>query len=168
MHVDVRRCFEEQRAHVYRWAFALCRRHDDALDTVQDVFLRMVRRPPTAAATPELRAWLRRATRSAVVDRWRRDQARPRLVDDAGMEIAASASRPLPADETAERIRATLSTLSEQQQLVILAKICDGLTFRETAAELGIAESTAKTHYLRGLAALRDKLAVRPTIGSIT
>ena len=46
MPTDVAALFETHRARVYRWARAMCGRHDDALDVVQEVFLRMLKRPP--------------------------------------------------------------------------------------------------------------------------
>ncbi|RMF83403.1 MAG: sigma-70 family RNA polymerase sigma factor [Planctomycetota bacterium] len=165
--VDVRRCFEEHRARVYRWAFAMCRRHDDALDVVQEVFMRLLRRPPQNASPEQIRAWLRRTTRSVVVDRWRRVRKRPKEnADLALVDEAFTAKRAPDARETDAEIREALAALSEQQQLVVLAKVCDEMTFRAIAAELGIAESTAKTHYLRGLRALRDRLSASLGIGS--
>ena len=34
MGADVAECFEAHRARVYRWAYGLCARHEDALDVV--------------------------------------------------------------------------------------------------------------------------------------
>jgi len=152
---DIATCFRTYGPRVYRWAYGLARRPADAADVTQQVFARMVRSAPRFSSEAEAIAWLRRVTEQVVVDHWR--------------AAASGRTRVLPADlpaleplrldeETRQSVREALLRLSAQQRLVVLAKVCDGLTFRETAAELGISVPTAKTHYLRAIAALRDQL----------
>ena len=54
-----------------------------------------------------------------------------------------------------------LDGLSSGQRGVLIAKIYDDLTFREIATEMELALSTVKTHYLRAIRALRDRLEPR-------
>ena len=61
-------------------------------------------------------------------------------------------------DELRSDIADAVETLSEMQQSVLFAKVYDGLTFARIAAELEIAVPTVKTHYLRALCSLRDRL----------
>jgi RNA polymerase sigma-70 factor (ECF subfamily) len=156
MTFDVEACFRAQRARVYRWAYAMCGRHDDAADVVQEVFLRMFRKPPQSPSKPVVIAWLRRVTARVVIDRWRSETARTTLENAIRPSVVS--------DETAEtcerarRVRAALASLSERQRLVVMAKCYDQMTFQQIADELGIATTTAKTHYLRGLAAVRNQL----------
>ncbi len=159
MPIDVATQFNAHRARVYRWAMMLCGRHDDALDVVQDVFLRMLRRPPTADSVPAVIAWLRRTTHRMVIDGWRSARTRretvqnppPRLVSDSPVDHA----------EQVDRIRAAMDTLSDQQRLVLLCKTCDDMTFQRIADELDVSVSTAKTHYVRALQAVRQRLGSR-------
>ena len=44
---------------------------------------------------------------------------------------------------------------------MLIAKVYDGLTFAQIAAELKLAVPTVKTHYLRALSAVRDRLTRR-------
>ena len=149
-------CFEAHRARVYGWAYGLCRRHDDAADVVQDTFARLIESRPALPNQAATVAWLRRVAERIVVDRWRRAAARPRI-----SEALPAGIDPENADEETRRaVREALQSLSPQQRLVILARFYDDLTFEQTAAELGISVPTAKTHYLRALAALRDRLAL--------
>jgi RNA polymerase sigma factor (sigma-70 family) len=157
MGLDVTACFDAHRARVYRWALGLCGSDADAADITQEVFLRMLRRPPAVEAPGALVAWLRRVTATVAVDRWRRARVR-RLVEEQAVAARPVAAPPADAEE-AQRVRAALAELSPQQRLVVLGKSYDGLTFREIAAELGISVPTAKTHYVRALAAIRGKLA---------
>lgn len=173
MPLDARDCFESFRGHVYRWALALCGRHDDALDTVQDVFVRLLRSRPVLETPPQALGWLRRAAASAAIDRWRRarggtrgaaagvgERSRTRAPADRDLvdERVATPAALVESREDRERLRAALADLSEQQRLVLVCKSYDAMSFAEIAEELGVTVSTVKTHYLRGLTALRDAL----------
>jgi RNA polymerase sigma-70 factor (ECF subfamily) len=163
-------CFEAQRGLVYRWARTLTRRHDDALDLTQEVFLRLLAYRGPRQPAPVLRAWLRRVTHNLAIDGWRRRDA---LRGSAALEpndplhnSALDDADALESSEQAVRVRTALAKLSAQQRLVLLAKVCDGLTFSEIAAELEIAPSTAKTHYLRALETLRNEPQLQLLAGS--
>jgi len=54
-----------------------------------------------------------------------------------------------------------LSELTDMQRDVLLAKVLEEAAFREIAAQLDIAIPTVKTHYLRALRQMRDKLGAR-------
>lgn len=154
---DIAACFEAHRARIYRWAYGLCRRHDDAADVVQEAFVRLVETRPDLPNDGAAVAWLRRVAERVIVDRWRSAAVRERRIVPFGEPATENTTRD---DETSEAVRDALQKLSQQQRLVILAKFYDDLTFAETATELGISVPTAKTHYLRALAALRDRLAL--------
>ncbi len=149
--------FETYRNEVYTWAYRLLGRHHDALDVAQDVFLRWV--DQCASAPPRNpRAWLRRVTIHRAID-FRRSNARRRTRE------AISPASPVDADESTvarDELRSDIAdaveALSEMQQSVLFAKVYDGLTFARIAAELEIAVPTVKTHYLRAVGALRNRL----------
>jgi len=58
-------------------------------------------------------------------------------------------------------VTAGLAKLSDLQRSVLVAKVYDEMTFAEIAAELDVAVSTAKTHYLRAVRTIRDRLQSR-------
>lgn len=153
---DFATLFETHRARVYRWALTMCGRHEDALDVVQDVFLRMLQRPPSLDGAHSPLAWLRRVTTRVVIDRWRARRPQP---PSAELPEPITAPRPeLERREEAELLRNALRTISDQQRLVLICKICDEMTFQQIAHEIGIAVPTAKTHYIRGLSAIRERM----------
>jgi len=157
--LDVQAVFQAQRACVYRWAYALCRRHDEALDVVQDVFLGLLRSKPALDSDGAVRAWLRRATMNAAIDRWRRATRRCAVGTNPAAVGVADIS-PERREEDAQ-VRAAIAALSPAQRTVLLCRLCDEMTFRQIAEELGIAIPTAKTHYLRALEEVRRRLGVR-------
>jgi RNA polymerase sigma-70 factor (ECF subfamily) len=153
---DITACFEAHRARVYRWAYGLCRCRDDAADIVQDTFARLIEARPTLPNQAATVAWLRRVAERIVVDRWRRAASRRRLAETPLSECDSQGTD----EETRRAVRDALQALSPQQRLVIMAKFYDDMTFEQAASEFGMSVPTAKTHYLRALAALRDRLAL--------
>ncbi|MCH8210586.1 MAG: RNA polymerase sigma factor [Planctomycetes bacterium] len=149
--------FEAYRNEVYTWAYRLLGRHHDALDVAQDVFLRWV--DQCASAPPRNpRAWLRKVTIHRAID-FRRSIAsrRTRETRPPVSSVHVDESK-VARDELRSDIADAMEALSEMQQSVLFAKVYDGLTFARIAAELEIAVPTVKTHYLRALCALRDRL----------
>ncbi len=140
---------------VYGWAYRLLQNHDDALDAAQEVMLRGLRQSADRMDNPG--AWLRRVTINHCVDLIRRRRPmqtlRPVAADD---DDAPERQSDLAALRRA--VVDGLAELSDRQRAVLVAKVFDGETFAEIAAGLGMSVSSAKTHYLRGLRALRPAL----------
>lgn len=160
MPLDVSACFLAHRARVYRWALGLCGRHEDALDLTQEAFLRLLRGGPRAEDSAACAAWLRHTVARLAIDRWRAASARKQREAAVGTQRCESSRGPGGdvAPEAAERIRQALSGLGEKQRLVLLCKCFEDMTFAEIADELKLSQATVKTHYFRGLAALRAQL----------
>ena len=155
-------CFEQYSRQVYVWAYRFLGRHHDALDVVQDVFLRW---NTQCADAPPARphGWLRRVTINRVLD-LRKARRREVQVDDVagtGEEVGASGRDRLDVEALREDIVAALDALSDVQRSVLVAKVYDGLTFARIAMELDLAVSTVKTHYLRAIRAARGRLHAR-------
>lgn len=172
--------FERHTREVYAWAYRLLGRHEDALDVVQDVFLRWA--DQCRSAVPDQpRGWLRRVTLNRAIDvrRHRREQGgaaagervaavpistlrvepgRGDPLSPNGQAVVDNPGEALDASAIRGRIAAALAELTDIQRSVVASKVYDGLTFAEIAAEHGLAVSTVKTHYLRALRALRDVL----------
>ena len=152
--------FERHRQDVYGWAYRLLGRHHDAQDAAQDVFLRWL--DQSRHSMPENpRGWLRQVTVNRAIDLLR--SRRP----TEPVHAAAQQCSPATGLDAAEKqelrgaIAAALDRLTESQRGVLIAKVYDGLTFAQIAAELGLAVPTVKTHYVRALAGVRDSMARR-------
>lgn len=126
--------------------------HDEGLDVVQEAFSRMMIAKPVCPSEGAQLAWLRRTASNLAVDTRRGPRARVVRLPEAlrGRESPAE-----PDDAERARLRAGVSSLTELQRLVLLAKVVDGQTFAQIASDLGVAPATAKTHYARALANLR-------------
>jgi RNA polymerase sigma factor (sigma-70 family) len=148
------------RGRLYGWAFGVCRRHDDALDVVQEALARLMKCGQRFESTGKGLAWMRRAITTIAIDRWRsqRREQTARLALSAASQRGGGLDVP-ESEQRRDCVRAALAGLSDAQRMVVLLKVYDGRTFAETAAELGIAEGTAKSHFVRALQTLREELS---------
>ena len=169
--------FAEHAPTVHATALVVLRDPLRAEDVVQDVFLRLWRRPEAFdPARGDLAAFLRLMSRSRAVDLWRegevRDRARRRAADahaprpgtraGAAPDLrAAVADRPdvavLRSAERA-RLRAALRALPPEQRQAVGLSYWGGLTAEEIAARDGIPLGTVKSRVRLGLDKLRDVL----------
>jgi len=154
--------FEAYARQVYGWAYRLLGRHHDALDVVQDVFLRWDRQCAESQPVQPM-GWLRRVTVNRAIDLRRRRKDAPSFVEEAAGQSASPVGEVERADLGMLRrdIAIALETLSDMQRTVLIAKVYDEKTFAQIAEETESAVSTIKTHYLRAVRAVRDRLEDR-------
>ncbi len=152
--------FEPFAADVYGWAYRLLGRHHDALDVVQDVFVKWAQQ--CARQEPQQpRGWLRRVTLNHAIDKVRVRRHGSIESDEAIVRHTHPAEAPGQSiDQVVLRddIARALDRLSDSQRSVLVAKIYDDLTFARIAEELDLTVSTVKTHYLRALDVIRAQL----------
>jgi RNA polymerase sigma-70 factor (ECF subfamily) len=159
------RVYDEQSGSVYAAAFRILGNAAAAQDVVQDVFLRLWRRPGAFDATRgELGPYLRLMARSRALDVWREGQAAGRAGDRLKFSVAAAEPRtddlPGPAaerDGAADTVRAAIKRLPDAQREAVVLAYWGGLTAGEIADRVKVPLGTAKSRIRLGLARLRDE-----------
>lgn len=162
----------ERRA--FRIAQMAVRDRDDALDIVQGAMLRLARsygqRP-----SEEWRPLFFRILYNGIRDFQRRRTVRSRLFgflpgsfaedDEAQADPFERVADPGPdpvrrlmADEAMQRLETALAELPARQQQAFVLRCLEGMDVAATAAAMGCAEGSVKTHYFRALQALRAQL----------
>ena len=125
----------------------------DAADIAQDVFIRILSRPPLLQLA-EPRAYLSSIARGLVIDHWRR-----RELEEAWLETLAAmpeATTPSPESrflilEALVAIDRLLDTLKPPvRQAFLLAQI-EGLTCPQIAEKLGVSLATVERHIAKAL-----------------
>jgi RNA polymerase sigma-70 factor (ECF subfamily) len=141
-----------------------------AQDVVQDVFLRLWRKPSAFDAhRGELGGYLRLMARSRAVDVWRESQAAGRASDRLQLVVGDDAPRrdharpDRHALDGADRraLRDALARLPETQREAIFLAYWGGLTADQVALRSGVPLGTAKSRIRLGLSRLREELAGR-------
>ncbi|MCG8405267.1 MAG: sigma-70 family RNA polymerase sigma factor [Phycisphaerales bacterium] len=154
--------FEQYTQDVYNWAYRLLGHHHDALDVVQEVFLRWDRQCHREMPR-QPRGWLRRVTLNRVVDFLRGRQSSLVATNETQEPSSMKVSQAEAVDRAVLRadIQNALDRLTEQQRSVLIAKVYDEMSFARIAEELSLAVPTVKTHYLRAVRVVRDRLQRR-------
>ncbi len=151
---------------LYRIALAYLRQREDALDVVQEAFVRAFLAAPRwdgTAAGP----WLSRITVNLAIDRWRRNRRRADTftpLQDGDHTASLADGRPAPdrqvhARERGEWLSAALGRLPERQRAVVVLRHYQELSLEEIAHTLDMSLGTVKSSLHRALQRLRLSLA---------
>ena len=160
------RAYDEHSRSVYAAAYRVLGNSAQAQDVVQDVFLRIWRRPRMFdAGRGELGSYLRMMARSRALDLWREGQAAGRASDRMKVAVAQTepreeAERP---DGQAERreqgvsVRAAVRDLPDAQREAVVLAYWGGLTADEISRRIEVPLGTAKSRIRLGLEKLRSE-----------
>jgi len=135
--------------------------HQLAADVVQETFFRLWRRREHWMPTGSVRAYLLRTAQRLLVDEYRRQSARARWkqsVKSLVSPVAISAESEFERHELRARIAAAIEALPDRTREVFILKHHAGLSYREIADFLGIANKTVEAHMGRALRRLREAL----------
>jgi RNA polymerase sigma factor (sigma-70 family) len=162
----------EHGGRVYRLAYRLTGKRDDAEDLTQEVFVRVFR--SLSSYTPgTFEGWLHRITTNLFLDGARRRQ-RVRvdpLSDEASERLAgAESATPERAWEFSHLdhdVQRALDALAPEYRAAVVLCDIEGLSYEEIAATLGVKLGTVRSRIHRGRAQLRAALEhrVRPGKG---
>jgi RNA polymerase sigma-70 factor (ECF subfamily) len=162
---------ERYTPRMYRIAFRICRDAQDAEDAVQESLLQAVRDLRKWRPTAPLEAWLVTITvrtaqkvdiRSNRVTRRSKSLDIP-LPDGSKREFPDVSIEGDPAAVASQtdlsvRLAAAVASLPQNYRTAVSLRFQEGLTPKEIAAVLGIPERTVRTHLLRGLRALKERV----------
>src|SRR3954447_15341241 len=159
------RVFEEHERGVYAAALRILGNPAQAQDVVQDVFLRIWRRPAAFdAERGQLASYLRMMARSRALDLWREGQAAGRasarlqvVVDGAARPVEESPAEVAERGSTREAVVEALAQLPEPQREALVLAYWGGLTAGEIADHERVPLGTAKSRIRLGLARLRQE-----------
>ncbi len=161
---------ERYQRPAFNFAYRLLGDYDEAADAAQQGFVQLYTALPGIDLSRPLRPWLFRTIRNRCVDVIRRRRTvslsattESEEGDGAPLEDQLAAADPLPED-LAERadlqrlLGAAIARLPPRYREVVALRYTTDLTFGQIAETLGIPENTAKIHFHRAKALLRQRL----------
>ncbi len=149
---------------IYTYAYYFLAREEDAQDVCQTVLVRLWKNLDQIQAK-SIKAWLRRTTRNACIDTYRRNKRSRTMVDSmAGDELDAqsiSENNPL---EYAHgkileaQITSALQLLPEKQKSVVIMRDLQDMSYKQIAQSMDMPLGTVKVLVMRGRKRLRHVL----------
>jgi RNA polymerase sigma-70 factor (ECF subfamily) len=151
---------------LYRIALSYLRNPDDALDAVQETFVKAFQNANRWDGSVEAGPWLSRVAINQSIDRWRRNRRRQATfapLAEGDHETALADGAPDPdrrvfGRELRDRLAVALGRLPERQRAVVVLRLYEEMTLEEIADTLGMRLGTVKSSLHRALGRLRTGL----------
>ena len=155
-----------RRGVLVRLAYRFCWDVDDAEDAVQEALLLASRKRHQLVQKRKLWSWVRSIVVRQCFEIGRR-LARERKADAALQQTPPSVAREAAASDGAERregddlVRRMIGTLPERQQMALVLRHLEEMSYRQIAETMDISESTARVQVRNAREALRRAILKR-------
>jgi RNA polymerase sigma-70 factor (ECF subfamily) len=162
---------ERHYTRLYRLALSYLRNPEDALDAVQETFVKAFQNAARWDGTSEAGPWLSRIAINQSIDRYRRHKRRQATFtplgegdhDDTMAAPEPSPERKVLGGEVGRRIGSALRGLPERQRAVFVLRHYEEMSLEEIAESLGMSLGTVKSSLHRAVYRLRERLTgIRP------
>jgi len=157
---NVERLYDEHAQALFAFVLNMLRDEADTRDVLQDLFIKLARKPRLLEGVKDPRGFLLRLAHNQAIDLVRRRAAR-----DRNREQFATEAAPIFADtdNPDEKVFATsldeaLGELPPDQRAVVHLKLWERLTFEQIAETLDIPANTAASRYRYAIDKLRERL----------
>jgi RNA polymerase sigma-70 factor, ECF subfamily len=148
-----RTLFDRYHRRAYALAFGVLRHQDDALDVVQDAFIKAHRHLDKFEGASSFYTWLYRIVMNLAIDQLRkRRRVRPVELDDEAIEgvddallprvLGGNPGRALLDKEIRARIDLALGELSDNHRAVLVMRELEGLSYEAMAQTMGCSKGT--------------------------
>jgi RNA polymerase sigma-70 factor (ECF subfamily) len=149
--------FEKYQKKVYRIAYGVVRQREEALDIVQEVFIKLFRSIKNFKGRSQFYTYLYRMTMNTAIDHARKTgkQLMSSLDEEGSFqpsdEPEKGPERVLLQKELEERVKMAMEKLPAEQRAAIIFKDVEGLSYQEMAEAMGCSIGTvmSRLHYGR-------------------
>lgn len=162
--------FQKYHRCVYSVALGVVKRPEDAMDVVQDAFIKVHKHLATFQGASSFYTWLYRIVMNLGIDHVRRTRKVVEWGDDVPLDQAAgdgtlvprvadaNPSRTLVRRELSDKIRQALDTLPEYHRAVILLREVEGMSYEEIAEVLDVPKGTIMSRLFHARRKMQDQL----------
>lgn len=155
---------------VFLLAYSFFRNHEDAMDIVQETFLRFYQKADMFEKGKNFQNWLLQIAKNLCIDHYRRQHKKDRefLVDTEPEEVRHKHSGPAPDPTSASDLKDVfgicLSRLTERQRMIFVMRHYNQLQYSEIAQILNIAVGTVKSLNFKAIQNLKTHMS--PYVGA--
>jgi len=149
--------FDQYREKVYRIAYGVVRHREDALDIVQEVFIKLFRSIKNFEGKSRFYTYLYRMAMNTAIDHARKMKRPPTLSIDEEVGFRLSDGIEKRPDRIAVQremekgLRQAMDRLPDEQRAALIFREVEGLSYQETAEAMGCSIGTvmSRLHYGR-------------------
>jgi len=139
---------------VFKLVLSILRHREDALDAVQETFMKVYSGLNSYQAGKGFEAWLLRIAKNVAIDHYRYEHSKRRWSREKESLSSLESSLASPANDHSRKemrylIEKALSRLADKQRLVFLLRYLQGYSFEEIAAIMGLATGTVKSLHFK-------------------
>jgi RNA polymerase sigma-70 factor (ECF subfamily) len=145
---------------VFLLAFSFFRNKEDALDIVQETFLRLYEKVKMFRRGENFQNWLLQIAKNLCIDYYRKNYSkskewdRNKSIDEMNLPVQNSYD-PLSSSDLRDIISTCLEKLAERQRMIFVMRHYNQLKYREIAQILDISLGTAKSLHFKAVQNLR-------------
>jgi RNA polymerase sigma-70 factor (ECF subfamily) len=165
-----RTLFERYHRRAYALAFGVLRHQDDALDVVQDAFIKAHKYLDKFEGNSSFYTWLYRIVMNLAIDHLRKHRrVRPVELDETRIEegddsllpkiLGGNPGRALMDKEIRARIDQALDELSENHRAVLVMRELEGLSYEDMAQAVGCSKGTIMSRLFHARKNMQKRLA---------
>jgi RNA polymerase sigma-70 factor (ECF subfamily) len=153
----LREIYDKYHKKVYRVAYGVVRHREEALDIVQEVFIKLFRSIRNFKGRSKFYTYLYRMAMNTAIDHSRKSGKRfiSSLDEEGGFEppdnLEKGPERVLLQKELEERVKRAMSKLPAEQKAALIFRDVEGLSYQEMAEAMGCSIGTvmSRLHYGR-------------------
>jgi len=155
---------------VFILAYSFFRNKEDAIDLVQDVFLRVYEKIDSYQEGRNFEAWLLQVAKNLCIDRYRKTRSRREMESDARVDELPLADERSPdsirASDLKDILAKSVDCLAERQKTIFLMRHVNQMGNEEIARVLNISTGTVKSLHFKAIRKLR--ILISPYLGCQT
>ncbi|MDB6018508.1 MAG: sigW 4 [Pedosphaera sp.] len=158
--IELEQLYDDHAPALFAFLLNFTRNEADTRDVLQELFIKLARKPDSLANIRDPRAFLLHLAHNLAIDLMRRRGTREKHYEQLAAEsenlFAASANPDQ--QEFRSALTRALGELPADQRAVVHLKLWEGLTFEQIATALDLSANTAASRYRYGLDKLRERL----------
>ena len=156
---ELEAALEEHHEASFGWALACCRwDRAEAEDVLQASYLRVLEGRARFARRSAFRTWLFGVIRNVAAERRRRARMRGLVLARVAPREPVAPPVPEPRSAASRRLVEALAALPVRQREIVHLVFYNELSVEQAARAMGVGVGTARTHYARAKARLRERL----------
>jgi RNA polymerase sigma-70 factor (ECF subfamily) len=149
---------------VFLLAYSILRNREDAMDIVQETFMRLYQKLDAYEREKNFQAWLLQMTKNLCIDYYRKNYSKRRELESAKsieeLNLAAEDGPNNAASSDLRRIFSRcLEKLTDRQRMIFILKHYNGLQYQEIAQVLNISVGTVKSLHSKAVQNLKNLLS---------